>query len=83
MRPLLTRAARERCEHPKSVSIRSTLPDSYDGRQWCAACGVFWIVWWNAEDVEHTDDALAIDWPATDRADREQMERDGQGRLPL
>jgi len=83
-RPMLTREVRERCEHAKSVAIRSDLPNSYDGRQWCAACGVFWVdeEVWDPETGEDFTLSYDIDWPATTIADREQMEAAGQGRLP-
>jgi hypothetical protein len=78
-RPMLTKKARLACEHLATTAIRSDLPDSWGGRQWCRACGCFFeegSVNWEA--VVPPEDR--IDWPATDSADASQMEREGQMR---
>ena len=86
---MLTREARARCGHGETTSIRPDQPHSYGSRQWCSACGVFFAdpacpgcaeIGTHEEGCGPQPD---IDWPATEAADREQMEREGQGRLPL
>ena len=78
-RPTLTREARERCEHPSTHAIRSDLPDSYGGREWCRDCGAFFFMD-GCPNLE--DDFSGIDWPATEAADRADMARAGQMELP-
>ncbi len=93
-RPIPHRAARERCPHGEVTSVNPALADAgpFDSRPWCTACGVFWteatqeeIDAWVRDNGLDSDEPVEaeIDWPATERADREQAERDGQWRLPL
>lgn len=93
MRPIVPRHIREACPHPKSISIRADLPDSYGGRQWCHACGVFFVerteeeivAWEQAHsELDEAEKPVSdwLDWPATEKTDREQIEKDGQMRLP-
>jgi hypothetical protein len=56
-RPMLTREARLACPHLKTVAIRSDLPDSWGGRQWCRACGCFF-----ACRFDETDDDGVPEW---------------------
>jgi len=90
-RPILSREDRERCPHARTVSINSKLPNSYNARQWCEACGSF-LTWTELDDFQFVTNALAegqpdpadqIDWPATEQADLADAEREGQGRLTL
>ena len=76
-RPLCTREARERCLHPSTLAIRSDLPDSYGGRQWCRECGAFFCEAYRPAGLNGV-----IDWPVTIAYDHADMEREGQRRLP-
>lgn len=62
VRPVVARVQRELCDHLKLMATRSDLPHSHGGRPWCAACGAFLV---------EQDDDDAIDWPATEAADRD------------
>lgn len=78
-RRILTRAARERCPHDGAELGWTETPPP---RPYCPDCGVFYVI----DDGDMLSQPVpddGLDWPATERADREQMEREGQGRLPL
>lgn len=79
-RPILTREFRERCGHGGAFIANPA------GNLWCSYCGIYLLNHACRDACEcdaGTHRLWPIDWPATEAADREQMEHEGQGRLPL
>lgn len=87
-RPMLLRETRERCARRNHGTIFAPR----NAATYCGECGAIFLPLGEeqepeaialGDDGETVGSTLDIDWPATEAADRGQMELEGQGRLPL